>query len=233
MQISAKSRHGWRWLLVLVGMASWISIGCSPQSLSLLIMPFTDTNLPPDYKLFAENKEITLAILSNFARAEVHPDLQAADAELADQVAFMIKKRCADNKHKVKIIPNTQVRSEQLKQQVSGGIVSPIDIGKGLKADYVLEITIDSFSIYEKNYQPPFYRGKSDLAVNLYKVDVKDGDHKVFFKEFPRMYPSGSGPIDASSMPPATFRRAFVSKLANDVSKLFISYPPEERRQIE
>ncbi len=228
-----KSRYGWSWIFVMLGIASWVSIGCSPQSLSMLMMPFTDNNLPPDYKLFAADKEITLAIVSNFARNEVHPDLQAADAELADQVAHAIKKRCAENKHKIKIINSAQVRSEQLKQQLAGGIVSPIDIGKSLKADYVLDLTINSFSIYEKNHLPPFYRGKTDLAVDLYKIDVKDGEHKVFNKEFPRLYPSGSGPIDASSMPPSTFRRGFVTKIANDISKMFISYPPEEKRQIE
>ena len=31
--IPANSRYGWRWALVLVGVASWVSIGCTPQSL--------------------------------------------------------------------------------------------------------------------------------------------------------------------------------------------------------
>ena len=230
---SAKSQYGWRWALILLGGLSWVSIGCSPQTLSMFLMPFTDTNVPPEYPLFAKNKELTLAIVSNFVRPEIHPALQPADAELADQLAHALRKRCLENKHKIKIIPSAQVRSEQLKQQLAGGIVNPVDIGKSLKADFVIDLTINSFSIYEKNYHPPMYRGKTDIAVGLYEVEVKDGEHKVFFKEFPRLFPAGSGPIVADSMSPSTFRPKFLAVVANDVAKLFLSYPPEEKRILE
>jgi hypothetical protein len=231
---AAKSRYGWRWIMILMGALAWVSVGCNPQSISMFLMPFTDNNTPPEYKLFAADKEIKLAIVTNFARPEIHPDLQAADAELAELVGQALRKRCEENKHKIKIVPIAQVRSQELKQrQLTGGEPSGVEIGKNLKADYVLELTINFLSLYEKNTYPPMYRGKSDVAVSLYKVDVKDGEHKVFGKDFPRLYPGGSGPIDASSMGPQTFRRGFLTKVANDVSKMFISYPPDESHQLE
>jgi hypothetical protein len=231
---STGSRYGWRWFLVLIGGLSWVSIGCNPQSLSMLLMPFNgDNSVEPEYKLFAKDKEITLAILSNFARPEIHPDLQAADAELAEQVASAFRKRCAENKNKIKIVPYAQVRSQQLKQQLAGGDSSPVEIGKNLKAEYVLDLTINSFSLYEKNYHPPMYRGNANIAVNLYKVEVKDDVHKVFGKEYPRIFPGGSGPIDASSMSPSLFRGTFLLNVANDISKMFLAYSPDENHRME
>jgi hypothetical protein len=231
---AARSRYGWRWILILIGGLAWVSIGCSPQTLSVFLMPFTDNNTPPEYKLFAADKEITLAVVTNFARPEIHPDLQAADAELAELVAQAFRKRCTDNKHKIKIVPIAQVRSQELRQrELAGGELSGVEIGKNLKADFVLELTINSVSLYEKNTYPPMYRGKTDIAVNLYKVDVKDGEHKVFAREYPRIFPAGSGPIDANSMSPTMFRRGFLMKVANDVAKMFIAYPPDESHQLE
>ena len=46
---AARSRYGWRWILILIGGLAWVSIGCSPQTLSVFLMPFTDNNTPPEY----------------------------------------------------------------------------------------------------------------------------------------------------------------------------------------
>lgn len=229
----AKLQFGWRWTWALVGCLSWFTVGCNPQTLSMLFMPFTDSNVQPEYKLFGTDKEITLAILSNFDSPEIHPDLQPADAELAEQMGQAIRKRCADNKHKIKIVPYAQVRSEYFKQRTSGDGSGPVELGKNLKADYVLDLTIKSFSLYEKGYIPPMYRGKTDVIVNLYKVKDKDGEHKVFTREFPRLFPARSGPIDAGNATPSAFRTAFVGKVANDIAKMFLAYPPEENRVLE
>ena len=231
--LPAQSRYGWRWLLVLTGMLAWVSIGCNPQFLSMALMPFNDGRIPPEYKLFAADKELTLAIMTNFARPETDPDLQAADADFAEQVAAAFQQRCKENKHKVKIVPYAQVRSQQLKQQLGGGVLSPVDLGKTLKADFVLDLTINSLSLYEKNYHPQMYRGKADVAINLYKVEVKDESHKVFGKEFRRIHPRDSGPIDAGSFSASAYRTLFLGKVASDVSKMFIAYDDKEKHVME
>jgi hypothetical protein len=228
------SRFGWRWLFVLFGFATWVSAGCSPQMLSMMVMPFTDNNIPPEYHLFKQEKEISFAVVSSFANAQLHPDLIGADDELGDQVTSAFRNRCQKNGHKIKLIPSAQVRSEVLKQRQADGVVRPVEIGKALKADYVLEITVHSFGIYEKNHQPPMYRGNTNLGVNLHKVEVKDNeDHKLFGKEYPRIYPATTGPILADGTSSSFFRTRFLTAVANDISKMFLAYPPEERRAVE
>ena len=229
----AASRYGWRWLLVLTGMMAWGSIGCNPQFISMALMPFSDNKEPPEYKLFATDKEITLVIMTNFARPETNPDLQAADTDLAEEVAAAFRKRCTENKHKLKVVPYQQVRAQQLKQQLGGGAVSPVDLGKTLKADFVLDLSINSLSLYEKNYHPQMYRGKADVAVNLYKVEVKDESHKVYGKELRRVHPRDSGPIDAGSSSASSYRTLFIGKLASDISRMFIAFDEKEKKVME
>ena len=88
LQTSASpfGRHRWRWIMVLIGLTSWISIGCTPASLTMMLMPWMDNKLDPEYKLFAADKELTVVILSNFAQPQLHPDPQPAEMELAEKV---------------------------------------------------------------------------------------------------------------------------------------------------
>ena len=230
--LPAQSHYGWRWLLVLIGMLAWVSIGCNPQFISMALRPFDDGKVPPDYPLFAGDKEITLAIVTNFARPETNPDLQAADADLAEQVASAIRQRCKENKHKLKIVPHAQVRGQQLKQQQRDA-TSPVELGKSLKADFVLDLTINSLTLYEKNYHPQMYRGRADIAVNLYKVEVKDESHKVFSKEFRRIHPRDSPPIDAGSSSASSYRSLFLVKVASDISRMFIAFDEKEKKVME
>jgi hypothetical protein len=226
------TRQSYRWLLVAFGFLSWISIGCNPATISWMLMPWMDNKIDPEYKLFAKDKELTLVITSNFRHSHFEPELIGADIELGDKLAQFFRKRCQENKHKLKIVPQAEVRSQQLKLLAGGGS-SPLELGKHFKADYVLELDIRSFSIYEKNSFPKMFRGVSEITVNLHKVEDKDGEHLPFMREFRAEYPGSNRPIDASSTNPSSFRNLFLTKIARDVSKMFIAFPQEERVPFE
>ena len=234
MQESPATRYGWRWLLVLTGVLAWVSIGCNPQSISMLMMPFQgDGGIDPEYKMFVKDKEVTLAIVTNFARPEIHPDMQGADIELAEQLSMAFRKRCEENKHKLKLIPTAQVRANQLKQQLDGGDYSAPGLGAGLKADFVLDLRVNSFSLYEKGNISKMFRGNTDISINLYQVNPKDGEHRVFSKEFRRIHPRDSGPIDAGSLSVTGYRNMFAATVASDIVKMFVSYSPDDKHKME
>jgi hypothetical protein len=229
------SRYGWRWLLVLTGFLAWVSIGCNPQSLSMLLMPFQgDDGVEPEYKMFVKDKEVTLAIVTNFVKPDIRPDMQGADTELAEQISMVFRKRCEERKHKLKLIPLAQVRATQLKQQLDGGDYSPRGLGAILKADYVLDLTVNSFSLYEKGNISKMYRGSADISINLYQVNAKDGEHRVFNKEgFRRIHPRDSGPIDASTFSVTSYRNVFAKVVAEDIVKMFVAYSPDDKHRME
>ena len=175
-----QTRYGWRWFVVLVGGMAWLSVGCSPQSLTMFLLPFDGANkqepeckLFPDKSLFAEGKEIKLVILSNFANAQFQPDIRPADRELADTLTEHLRLRCQANKQKLKLVPQADVQNFQMKGVADDGDVTPLDFGKKFKADFVLDLTIQKFSLYQEKSYPRMFCGNAQIGIKLYKVDSK------------------------------------------------------------
>src|SRR5262245_16815323 len=87
------------WAALVLGTA-WLAIGCSPASLSYLFLPFVEDKIPAKCKLATSEKEVQVAILTNFASLETRPELVPADTELSERLAQQLRKRFADNKEK-------------------------------------------------------------------------------------------------------------------------------------
>jgi hypothetical protein len=228
--VALASRRGW--FFILLGGLACIAAGCNPQALTMFAMPFTDPKTPPDYKLFADNKEVTLVILTSFAQQamQVREEVRPAEMELPEHVADAFRKRCQANKHKLKIVPQTEVHNYLQKELISGELSEPVEIGAHFKADFVLDISIKKMSLYEPNSYPKILNGLTQIALTLYKVNVKEGEHKVYSKiDF--SYTS-SNPMFAE-MDVATFRGGFLSKVARNISREFIAYDPEEKKIME
>ena len=225
------SRYGWRWIFPLVGLVAWLSLGCSPQSLTMLAGAFDGDRVDPEYKIFTSKDEVTLVLLTHFDPPEFRTEVVPVKDELTDKLGKFILSRCQENKHKVKIVPEAKVRSYVMKQKAEGDY-SPVDVGQHFKADFVLDLSIQSCDIYEKKMSPPAYNGNAAIDINLYKM--KDGDQPVFPKSYHGVYPGERGTlIEATAMSVSQFRGYFVNKLACDISKIFIAYPQQEKHMFD
>ncbi len=238
--MSRQSRYGWRWFLVLLGGLSWLSIGCSPQTLTMFMLPFEDNKAEPEYKLFpdkklfAEGKEIKLVVLSSFARTELKPDIMPAAHELADVVSEHLRLRCQANKRTLKIVPQAEVRNFEMKELNTEGDVSPLDIGKKFKADFVLDMSIEKFGLFQEKSYPRMFGGSAQINIKLYKMDNKGENPVVFTKSYAATYTGSRGDslMEVGNSNPAEFRHLFMSKrLGPDISRLFISYDPDETKK--
>ncbi len=232
-----QARIGWRWTLIALGLLSWFSIGCSPSSLSMLLMPWNDNKIEPEHKLFvkedklfAKEEAITLVILANFVQPAADLDHIAAQAEIPDHLTQFFRKRCLENKHKIKIVSQAEVRPQYDRLRAEGG-ASPLELGKHFKADYVLDLKIQRFGLYDNIIGGKYFRGRAEIAVELHKVNATDDI--PFHKDLNFEYPGTRGAIDASTTNPPAFRRLFLTKIARDVTKLFIAFPPEEKKPFD
>jgi len=224
------SRPGWRWLLVVFAGMAWLSLGCNPQTLSLMLLPFSDNNKEPEYKLFAADKEISLVILANFTDRQFQPEYIPADVELAEQLGAAMRKRCQANKHALKIVPQADVRALQQKYLSEGG-GDALDIGKKFKADYVLDLSIEAFSLYQKDAFPKMYKGTSRINIKLYNVKAKDDDPLVFRKSINLDYSGSRIPLEVGNSNPADFRQMFARRMGRDLSRMFIAFPADELKE--
>lgn len=96
------------------------------------------------------------------------------------------------------------------------------EVGKGLKADIVVGIDLQGFSL---NQGQTLYQGKADVNMAVY--DMKDGGKKIYGKPLPRTVfpPNSSLPI--TDRPEAEFRAQFIGVLAEKISRNFYAHDPQ------
>ncbi len=230
--MTSQTRYRLAWLPVVGAFLAWLSIGCSPQTLTMLVLPFQDNKKDPEYKLFAADKEIVLVVMANFASRQLQPEIMSADHELADSVAQHLRKRSTENKHTLKIVPQADVRSFALKQLAAEGDVTPHEIGKHFKADFVLDMTIDEFGLFKKGAYPKMYGGHARINLFLYDAKTKDEDAPVFRKSFVSDYSGSKGiPLEVGNSNPAEFRQLYMRRLGRDISRLLVAFPMDELKE--
>ena len=95
------------------------------------------------------------------------------------------------------------------------------EVGKGLKADMVVGIDLESFSIFQGQ---TLYQGKANAIVAVYDCEKKG--KKVFEKILPQsVYPPNTG-VPTSEWLENDFRRKFVGVLADQIARNFYAHDP-------
>lgn len=216
----------WLYLFLVTAM---LSMGCNMSTL-YFILPWKDT-IPPKFELSTSKKEVTVVIQSSFAHSlEAHPELlgdfQTADRDLCERVGQALRKRYDDNRERIKIIPYYQVKSFVNKQGDSR-LVSVYEVGSHFKADYVVNLEINSMSFYENGYRQLF-RGKADMSVTVFDMSKPQGEGPVFEEVYRTEYPA-SGPVDAGGSSVLQFRSMFLGRVSKDLSRWFAASPHDER----
>ena len=95
------------------------------------------------------------------------------------------------------------------------------EVGKALKADVVVGVELERFSIYQAQ---TLYQGKANAVVRVY--DCKDGGKVLFEKILPQtVYPPNTY-IQTSDVQETEFRREFIHVLADQIARHFYGHDP-------
>jgi hypothetical protein len=94
------------------------------------------------------------------------------------------------------------------------------EVGKAMKADMVVGIDLESFSIFQGQ---TLYQGKADVTIRVF--DCHHGNKQVFDKMTQCVYPPSAG-IATSERTEAAFRHEFLLVLANQIARHFYSHDP-------
>jgi hypothetical protein len=206
-----------------------LGTGCiNPATLAMPFMMFKDDKEPAKMPLTKDKKkEVTVVILASFAnQLDSRPEVQTVDRDLCVKLADEMKKRFEANREKVKIVPYNKVKSFVNKDQ-DINLTDKREIGKHFKADFVINLEINSMSFYEGSYRQLF-RGNTEIMVSVFDVNGDEGDGPVHNDIFRTVYPE-SGPLDAGSESVLSFRNMFMNRLGRELSRWFAAYPVDER----
>jgi hypothetical protein len=215
----SRGRLGAAFLFLIAGIAA----GCSPQALNFILMPFVDDKEPPKCKLTGpEKKEVTVAIVTNFTNLETRPEMVPVESELSERLAAEMRNLAKENKEKITFVPTAKVRS--LLNQDAGGTLSRQEIGQKLKADFVINLEINSISLYEKGSFNQLFRGKTEIAVTCIDVSKPRGEGTIFQDFYSREYPGARGPIDVGNSSLPQFRSHFLNVISQEIAHYFLAY---------
>src|SRR5437764_900240 len=86
----------WPWAVLFLGIAG-MTLGCNPQTLNFLLMPFVDDKVQPKCKLAVPDKKVvTVAIATTFTNLETRLEMLPIETELSDRLAAEMRKRVAE-----------------------------------------------------------------------------------------------------------------------------------------
>jgi hypothetical protein len=209
---SHSTRRGFVKAVVGLGMAGTIATSTGCVSLAANILYMIRGNTYPAKCTAMEGKKVAVVVVDG---ATLSGSGGQGDA-IARMVTALLQK-------KVKKIET--IRADEVAQWRDANNWNEVDygvIGKGLKADLVLGIDLESYTIHEN---PTLLRGKSKILYRLY--DINDSN-KVLFREGPKehVYPENSARHAVESE--TEFQSIYLAMLARSIAKDFYEYDKVE-----
>ena len=205
----------WRRIFALAMIAMSIATisGCKYVVLAGYLIggpPSIDPDFDRKTNLSMTARDVRVAVVC-YAPDEVKFAFDSIDSEIAKYVTFRL------HEHKIKVFAPDQV---QAWLDENDDWMTPVEIGKALEATYVIHIDINSFSLYEEN-SASLYRGRTDGIVSVYRIDGEG--ERIYSKELISRYPLMT-PRSSSETTFSSFKRQYLSRLSEDIGRLFYEY---------
>jgi len=95
------------------------------------------------------------------------------------------------------------------------------EVGRSLEADYVIEIELRDFDLYEP-HSATLFRGRTTAYLNVYKLQAGEPADRVFSRDVNFMFPT-KVPRSTYESTEMAFKREFLSRLGEEIGFMF--YP--------
>ena len=153
---------------------------------------------------------------------ETRPEFIHIDRELSRLLAQQLREAVKKNKENVQMVSISQV--ERFKDEhADWRSKSPEEIGKYFNADKVINLEIESITLYEQGSSNTLFRGRA--AISLDVMDISKAAEGPIYKEvYTIEYPRARGPIPAENSNPAQFRQQFLNVIARELCWRFTSH---------
>jgi hypothetical protein len=183
--------------------------GCGVMSVMLYNMNPDDT--APDFKDLQEKRVVIVC------RPVV--ELQFSDSTVPRDLTRQVGALLSQKVRKIKVVDEREV-SEWTDENSWQKFV---EVGKALKADMVVGIELERFSLQQG---PTLFQGNAGLRLVVY--DMQNGGRQVYEQTLPRVLFPPNTPIPSTDKSEAEFRRQFLTVLAEQVARHFYAHDSRE-----
>jgi hypothetical protein len=199
-------------VLVSVALACLLNSGCNPLSLIYFLFLLPPPKVEAAYSGLEKQKVV---VLTHVGRS-VQFDFTGLDNDLVKGVVRELR----ENVHGIKLVELNEVR--QWRDEHTDYELT--DVGRQFKANRVLYIEIEKFTLYEEQ-SSQLFRGAAKIRIQV--ADMQKDGEIVFDQHLEPLFP-GVRPIPASDMSVDKFRSLFVKFLTRQVAHHFFEYRPDE-----
>jgi len=225
-----RAKPGWWWPLALIPFLATLS-GCeifAPFYVAAMMMGY-DTRRDPAFTFPEDAKRI--AVIS-YADSDTLIEMGHVDHELNETLSRTLFQEWDTGKNEAPLeaLTKKKVKPQVIKsskvarwqdEHEDWRSLQPAEMGRELKADYVIYVEIAKCSIYETGSKV-LYHGQAEVTITVVRVENEEiafGPETMSIE-----YPRGR-PIPVSNeIPPLKFRREFIRRMAQQVSWLFIPH---------
>jgi hypothetical protein len=221
----AAPRHPWR--LAALILTATACFGCNLLSLPFFLATGMDPKHEPKCKLASteKDKEVRLVLIA-YSGMETRPEFLRVDRELTTLLARELLKGFKENKEKVTIVAPSKIEKYK-DEHPNWRTLGAAEIGKYFDADYVIDLEIESLSLYEPGSGNQLYRGRGSIAIAV--ADVSKPDEDPMYREvYTAEYPKARGPVPVGDGNANQFRQLFLAQVAKELSWRFTAHPTSD-----
>jgi hypothetical protein len=191
-------------LLMLLGLI--IFPGCIGTAAQLMYVLFGHKSKPE----FNEFKGKRVAVVTMSEQAAYGPE------SVGETLSRAVTMHFVKNIKKIDVVSQGQISSWM--DQNGFGAPDPVELGKGVNADYVMMLQISDYSIYDGK---TLYKGQCNYKIDVY--NIKENGRLVFTRgpldfTFPR---DGRPAIESSEQ---RFEAFYLTRLSDRIARLFYEY---------
>lgn len=206
----------WRAIGVVVCMALALSTSGCAQFVLLGLLLGGPPSIEPDFDaetgLSMAKKDVKVVVVC-YAPTELKWNFPSIDDEVAAQVSYQLFA------HGIKGCIEPDYVRAWVDQHPDWEMAS--EIGKAFDATYVIEIELESFSLYEEGNTTSLYRGKTVGFVHV--SDMTQDGERIFSKDLDFAFPT-KVPRSAYDQSLISFKREYLSRLAEKIGFMFYEH---------
>jgi hypothetical protein len=221
---------------LLFGLAAvFAGAGCGSNPIILVayLLNNADPKSPAEYPLKPrpkhEKDEVKVVVLTSCDPSCMsEADLIGIDRMVGSEFISLLESRCKDNQELVTVL-KTQALDDFKRKHADWKAMHPIEIGKQLKADYVIEIEVVNVSLYEPRSHQELLKGQATISVKAYDLAKQNQEPAFSPAEFNVDYPPGRPVSRDDQMQVSTFRQKFTKFIAKQLVIPFAPYTAEQK----
>jgi hypothetical protein len=201
--------------------------GCNMMALPFFLLPGMEPKHEARCKLVPHDPDrgARVVILASCG-LETRPEFLRVDRELGRLVYMQLEEGFKKNKERVALVPISQVEKYK-DDHPNWHSLSPEEVGKHFRADYVINLEISSMRLYEPGSINTLFRGHAEISLDVVDI-LKSADGPIYREEYTVDYPRARGPIPASESNIQQFRQRFLSVVARELSWRFTAHLVED-----